>query len=152
MSAIPITRHRHRTRPGFVPSEPKVVPQDREVPRLPSEEAIASVRARTAFEPVVRHRARPSVMTQVSVFLILVGLSYMVFSVVGQVLLEAQRRAGIEANLRAREARRMEVVLKERLDAVSSLTAVNRWAASRGFVAPDRLADSSGQTGRLARR
>lgn len=119
---------------------------------MPSEEAIAQVRARTAVEPVVTHRARPSVMTQVAVFLIIVGLSYMIFSVVGQVLLEAQRRARIEADLRAREARRMEVVLKERLDSVSSLTAVNRWAASHGFVAPDRLADSSGQTGRIARR
>lgn len=148
MSSVPIARYRQRvrTQPGASAPSQKVAPA------TPSDKAVPQLRTAPSVDSEVRYRARPSVVSQAAAFLLIMGFSYMAFSVVGQVMLESQRRQGIEAALSAREARRMEVVLKERVDAVTSLTSVHQWAASRGFVAPDRLADPSGKAGRIASR
>jgi hypothetical protein len=78
-------------------------------------------------------RAWPRVLA----FGLIASVAYLGGGLAGQVMLEQARREGLWARERAREARRAEAFLRKRVDDLSSFTAIHRWAASHGFVAPE---------------
>jgi hypothetical protein len=84
-----------------------------------------------------------SVLAAALVFLSLAWASYSAMSLAGSVLAEKARRDGIAAVARANAARTEQALLEKRLDAITSLKAVDAWAIQNGFVAPDRVLRTS---------
>jgi hypothetical protein len=76
--------------------------------------------------------------------LIIVGLTYLVSSMTGQVMVEKARREGISASGRALEARKVEAELGKRLDMLTSFASVDEWAKTHNFLPPDQLAATPG--------
>jgi hypothetical protein len=56
-------------------------------------------------------------------------------------MMEKARREGIRAQERARAARKAEIVLRQSIDAMTGLTALNDWAQAHGFRAPEQLTE-----------
>jgi cell division protein FtsL len=54
-----------------------------------------------------------------------------------QVKAEQVRRDRLQARERVLEAQKAETMLRERLDRLTSAAAIDEWALSHGFVAPD---------------
>jgi hypothetical protein len=106
--------------------------------------AVPVVRTRTEAKPQARvvSRVRPSIayiLLVKSVSFILIALMvYLSSSLFGQVMVEKARREGIRATIRAREARKAESVLRRRLDSLTSLSAVEEWAGTHGFLPPEQ--------------
>jgi hypothetical protein len=71
--------------------------------------------------------------------LIIVGVTYLVSSLTGQVMVEKARRDGIRASSRALEARKVEGELSKRLDLLTSFASVDEWAKTHNFLPPDQL-------------
>lgn len=87
-------------------------------------------------------------IAKVATFVILAGLSFIASSLSGHVMVEKVRREGLRAGERAREARKAEAVLRQQVDALSSLGSVEDWAAAHNFVGPGivaRVGDASPQ-------
>jgi hypothetical protein len=74
-----------------------------------------------------------------------VGLTFLVSSLTGQVMVEKARREGIRSMQRAMDARKVEAVLRHRLDSITGLTSVDEWAKTHGFFAPDQLVKGTGE-------
>lgn len=79
---------------------------------------------------------------KVTLFMIVAGVAYLVSSLSGQVMVEKARRDGISASRRAEDARKVVAELSKRLDALTSLGAVDEWARNHSFLAPDQLVGS----------
>lgn len=65
---------------------------------------------------------------------------YVASALTGNVMMEKARREGLDAQERARAARSAEVALRESIDSLTSLSALNDWACAHGFRAPEQLA------------
>jgi hypothetical protein len=141
MSAVPATkatprveerrRHRHRSRrPNPRPIQK---PQDRMAERA-------------------KAKRRSIAMAQATTFAIIAGITFMASSLGGHVMVEKARREGLRAAERAREARKVEAVLRQKIDYMSSLSTVEAWATSHSFIAPDGLVQpaQAGQVTRVA--
>jgi hypothetical protein len=72
-------------------------------------------------------------------FSMIAGLTYGASSLYGQVMVESARRDRIEAKERADQAKKGEVLLRERLDKLTQAAAIDEWAFAHGFRAPDGL-------------
>jgi len=77
------------------------------------------------------------------VFVVLVGATWVVSNLAGNVMVEKARRESIQSKRRAREARSSVAVLRRSIDSMTSYTAVSDWATSHGFRAPDQAAQPS---------
>src|SRR5688572_33048980 len=134
MSAIPATgpstttteRRQHRSR-----SEPERRPARRVMTRRQA-------------------RDRSATWAKVTGFVIIAGLTFMASSLAGQVMVEKARREGLRASERAREARKVEAVLRQKIDYLGSLGTVEAWATSHNFVAPDGVIQPAQQVTRVA--
>ena len=98
-----------------------------------------------------RHRDSSAVWAYVTGFIIMAGLTFMASSLLGQVMVEKARREGLRAAERSREARKVEAVLRQRIDYLGSLGTVEAWATSHNFVAPDGVIQPAQQVARVAR-
>lgn len=91
-----------------------------------------------------RKRARASAISvsdfaaYAVLFLSLVGATWIVSSLAGNVMLEKARRESIQSTRRAREARSAVAVLRRTIDSMTSYSAINDWATSHGYRAPDQ--------------
>jgi hypothetical protein len=100
----------------------------------------------TGARPKARPRARRKSLVssqstaKITTFLIIVGVTYLVSSLTGQVMVEKARREGISASGRALEARKVEAELGKRLDMLTSFASVDEWAKTHNFLPPDQLA------------
>ncbi len=99
---------------------------------------------RPAFRVVAGRRTRPSLAAAVTLFIFVGGAAFFTSSLVGHVMVEKARREGIWARARAADARKEVSVLRARIDAATSLGAVEVWARSHGFEAPVGLAPAAG--------
>ena len=110
-------------------------------------------RHRVTSRPVsrtrVQTRARSSTSSQgatlalAATFAIIVCCAFIASSLLGNVMVEKARREGLRAAERARDARKAEAVLREQVDSLMSLAAVEDWATAHNFSAPDGLGVSS---------
>lgn len=73
----------------------------------------------------------------------LVGATWVVSSLLGNVKVEEARRELIVSKRRAREARNAVAVLRRSIDSATSYSAVADWALSNGFRAPDQAVQPS---------
>jgi hypothetical protein len=85
-----------------------------------------------------RAKAKP-LSTQFKVSLVLGSVLTFAFvhgfsSLVGHALTEQARRAHIDARVEAREARTQAAVLREEVDRLSTVGALDRWARAEGFL------------------
>ena len=89
-----------------------------------------------------KRKAKASVKSDLTItnFLIIVGITYLIGSLSGQVMVEKARREGIGAGQRAAEARKVVEELNHRLAALKDLPAVEGWAKVHSFFLPDQLA------------
>lgn len=133
MSAVPIFRPQPEVRPK----------KDRPV-RLHIRTQ-ANLRVVTREQAKAKAQAKPKVKVgqRLAVFATIAGVAFMCSSLLGQVMVEQARREGIRAMERAREARKMEAVLRSRLDVLTNLTSVEEWAKSKGMLAPEQQAQPS---------
>jgi len=111
------------------PTEPKQAPRPNYDPRIV--ESVRSAKQRRVADVLRTLGGRT--MLFAGVF----GATYLVSTLNGQVQMEAARRQQITAIERAQSARRAESGLRHEIDAMTSSTAIDRWAATHGFVAPD---------------
>jgi len=95
-------------------------------------------------QPTVRKKAKGQAAVKSDLtltnFLIIVGITYLVGSLSGQVMVEKARREGIGAMQRASEARKVVEELNHRLASLKDLPAVEGWAKTHSFFLPDQLA------------
>ncbi len=75
-------------------------------------------------------------------FAVIVGVTYLISSLSGQVMVEKARREGIAASARAAEARKVVDELSQRLASLRDLPAVEAWAKTHKFFLPDQLAQT----------
>lgn len=71
-------------------------------------------------------------------------------SLAGSVMVEKARRDGIRAVERSRDARAAEAVLRTKVNELTSLSAIQDWAYSHGFEAPDAPSLPSSQRNLVA--
>lgn len=96
-----------------------------------------------------RNRAKASsvtfsgILSYTVLFLFIVGSTWIVSSLAGNVMVEKARRESIRSTQRAREARGGVAVLRRSIDLMTSYTAINDWAVSHGFRAPDQSGQPS---------
>jgi len=83
-------------------------------------------------------------------FASIMGLTYLVSALTGQVMLESARRQELTAKERASSAHRAEASLREQVYTMLSGASIERWATSHSFVTPDQLADTDKKTGAKA--
>lgn len=76
-------------------------------------------------------------------FAALVGATWVISSLAGNVMVEKARRENIQSTRRAREARSSVAVLRRSIDSMTSYSAVSDWAISHGFRAPDQSVQPS---------
>lgn len=99
------------------------------------------LKGRPASRPTLRvvagRRTRINAAALVTLFVVVGGSTFFASSLVGHVMVEKARREGIWARERAGDARKSEALLRSRVDELTSLGAVEAWAHSHGFVAPD---------------
>jgi len=86
---------------------------------------------------VAGRRTRVNTAALLTLFLVVGGSTFFASSLAGHVMVEKARREGISARQRAGDARKAGALLRARVDALTSLGAVEAWANSHGFVAPD---------------
>jgi len=79
-------------------------------------------------------------MCRVLLFGLIAAVVYVASALTGNVMMEKARRDGILAQERARAARAAEGALRESIDEMTSLDALNDWACAHGFSAPEQLA------------
>ncbi len=91
----------------------------------------------------------PLIVGKVVMFSVLLGVTFMVSSFGGQVLLEGARQERMDAKRRAFEAKAAESVLALKLDKIVSAGGVEEWALAHDFVLIDPTA---GRSGLIARR
>lgn len=127
MSAVPVT-----TRPA---------PKTETVPITTGRAARAI--PLPAAKPRVKAKSKTS--SRLTTFAIIAGLTYLVSSLTGQVMVEKARREGIRAAEKATEARKMVEELNNRLASLKDLPAVDGWAKTHNFFQPDELAKSNGE-------
>jgi hypothetical protein len=77
---------------------------------------------------------------RILLFALVAAVAYVASALTGNVMMEKARRDGILAQERAREARAAEGALRESIDDMTSLDALNDWACAHGFSAPEQLA------------
>jgi hypothetical protein len=126
------------------PTRLRVLPRERETP-TPVREEVAAPEPRVITTPKeqVRPRSRARARTfekvvgQLMVFGIVVGLTYAASSLGGRILTEGERREAITAQQRARLARTDISVLRQRVERLTGVRAVERWALARGFQHPE---------------
>lgn len=148
------------------PSRLRVLPRERENP-TPLREEVATPEPRVITTPRERVQSRQRIgsrarmferiVGQLAMFGIVVGLTYAGSSLGGRILTEHERREAITAQQRARLARTDISVLRQRVERLTGVRAVERWALSRGFMNPEvkpvAPAPPSGQgVERVARR
>lgn len=110
--------------------------------------------------PASRRKARARTKTNVwsqilagaVLFSVVTVATFLVSSMAGQVAVEKARRDGITSQRRAADARRAEGALRSRINELTGFTAMENWALSHGFVAPDRPAVPSEGVTRVAQR
>lgn len=96
-----------------------------------------TLRLRTTARPRAAASPVSSLVGRAVAFSLLAGLAYASSSLVGQVMAEGARQQRITAIGRADEARAAEDILRQRIEAMSSVSAVEGWAIARGFKAPE---------------
>ena len=135
MSAIPVLK------------PPVSKPQKRRRHRVTSG-PIAQTRVHTRTRTRGRSGSESQTIARAATFAIIVCCAFIASSLFGNVMVEKARREGLRAAERAREARKAETVLREQVDMLVSLTAVEDWATAHSFVAPDGLGQAPAQVTR----
>jgi hypothetical protein len=69
-----------------------------------------------------------------ALFIAVVLLTFFASSLAGHVAVEKARREGLRALERAKEARKAEVVLRNRVDLLTGIRSVETWSAANGFA------------------
>ena len=111
--------------------------------------AVPAIRTSTVVSPALRVRARERAEPNVNglaATLAFTALTYAFFSLgslAGSVLTEQARRESLAAVTQSRTDRSSLSILEKRLDGVTSLGAIDRWAAQNGFLASDRVLQTS---------
>lgn len=131
MSAIPVFRPQPQVRPK------------KERPVKLHIRTQTSLRVVTREDAKAKSQAKARIASRSAVFGIIAGIAFMSSSMLGQVMVEQARREGIRSMERAREARKMEALLRTRLDVLTNLTSIEVWAKSHGMLAPEQLAQPS---------
>jgi hypothetical protein len=67
-------------------------------------------------------------------------LVYLSSSLVGQVMLEQARRESLSAEVRARQATMQQAGLQDRLESLTSIASIDRWATVQGMSSPIEIA------------
>jgi len=88
--------------------------------------------------------AANAVAFRIALFGLIVAAVYVAGGLAGNVMMENARREGLRAQERARAAHASEVALRESIDSLTSLSALNDWACAHGFRAPEQLARPAG--------
>jgi len=98
----------------------------------------AKPRPRADFGVAPAHRVGfDRLALQIAGFISLVFLTYAGASLAGNIMLESARNEAIQARARTRVARTEVASLRQRVDEMTSMRAVQDYAAMRGFVALD---------------
>jgi len=118
---------------------------------IPASRPIA-VRSQTKRRAKSRSKVFTNIVGGVTLFGAVALTTFLVSSMAGQVMVEKARREGISAQRRAIDAKRVEGGLRVRINELTGFTAMDNWALSHGFVAPDRPAVPSEEVTRVAQR
>ena len=138
MSALPVIE------PVVEPS-----PISRPLPRLPAPIIIELPRTKIQRQPVRRVKAQRRVSAlvgQTVSFVVVAGIAFSTFSLMGQVMVEKARRDGIRASERALSASRDIAALRQDVQDLSSSQSIDDWATSNGFVPTDSAPKTPGVT------
>lgn len=116
--------------------------------------AVPATRTTTgpAVRPQLRVHVRPKpsigsvVLNRFFAFSCIAIFAFFVSSLCGQVMVEKARREGIKALSRAVDARKEEASLRRRIDSLSSLSSIDDWARTHGFVSPESVALAKKET------
>lgn len=108
-------------------------------PRLRVEASAPKARSARKARASIAQRVFPALFA----LALVTGATYLAVSLAGHVMVEKARRDGIRATERAREARRVEAALRQRILVTTSYASVAQWASSNGFVASSAVADPS---------
>lgn len=112
-----------------------LVATPRTMPRaLPAPRELPKVRARS--KPATRSNVLPAIASASVKMACVAAFTYLSVSLAGQVMVEQGRREGIRASARAREAHRVEAILKRDLASLTSARAISDWAAANQFAIP----------------
>ena len=143
MSALPVIE------PVVEPS-----PISRPLPRLPAPIIIELPRTKIQRQPIRRVKTQKRVsalVAQSASFVVVTGIVFSTFSLMGQVMVEKARRDGIRASERARSASRDIAALRQDVQNLSSSQSIDDWATSNGFVPTDAAPKASGVTQNVTR-
>lgn len=118
----------------------------------PATRTFVATRAGLLAAPRSRSRAFSGFAVRAALFGCIVMATHITASLCGYVLLESARREGIQADLRAKAARRAEAAIRRSVDALNSVNAIQEWALANGFVATDTSVRPSLGVTRVASR
>ncbi|MEZ0325047.1 MAG: hypothetical protein ACAH95_04015 [Fimbriimonas sp.] len=122
-----------------------------EIARKPAVKPELKIRARIIQRKRPNHG--PVIVGKCLMFVTLLGITFMVSSFTGQLLLEGARQERMEAKRRANDAKQAEEVLAAKLRTLVSAGGIEDWALSHGFVAPESQIEEKAKTrGLLASR
>ncbi|MFN7172177.1 MAG: hypothetical protein ACK4P3_05265 [Fimbriimonadaceae bacterium] len=126
------TRH-PKQRPSTEAPRPaaRPAPKKAAIPRY-RPDASAKRRARTRF--------LGTVFAMAITFGAITYLIYLSSSLVGQVMLEQARRQSLSAEVRARQATMQQAGLQDRLESLTSVASIDRWATVQGMSSPIEIA------------
>jgi hypothetical protein len=89
-----------------------------------------------------RSRISEAVQARALTFIAIVGVTYLVSSLSGQVMVEKARQDAIHASQRALDAKKVEAELSKRLDEMTGFNAIGQWAETHNFKSLEDLTPS----------
>lgn len=93
-----------------------------------------------------RVRIPAAVSACATTFTIVLGMTYLVSSLSGQVMAEKARQDAIRASEKALDARKIEAELSKRLDEMTGFNAIDQWAQTHNFKSISELAAAAAPT------
>lgn len=119
---------------------------------IPASRPISASRRKARTQARARTNVWGSILGGAALFAVVAVATFLASSMAGQVMVEKARREGISAQRRASDARRAEAALRSRISELTGFTAMENWALSHGYIAPDRPNPTSQEVTRVAQR
>ena len=117
---------------------------------LPIAQPIIETRPRLQVVRRTRPAVASTLLGRAALFVCLAGASFAAASLAGHVGVERARREGIRSAERARDARIETASLQARVEALRSISAIQGWAVSHGFVGADQAQPKESLKGYVA--
>ena|SRR5579862_5512044 len=105
--------------------------------------ANTTIKKRKVKTRAKRHsRISQAAQTRLLSFIAIVGVTYLVSSLFGQVMVEKARQDAIHASQRALDAKKVEAEISKKLDEMTGFNAIGQWAQTHNFKSLQDLTPS----------